>query len=426
MPPSIYHRFSRYLHWIMAALLFYMVFLGWTLEGHDTGRFARFQLHKSFGILILYLTLLRIGLRIAYKAPPELPGPKWQMRAAKVVHIGFYVLMIGLPLSGWAVVSASTLTIPTELFGFIPWPHLPVPVSEASHDTFAGVHGLLAKLLIYLLIPLHVGAALMHHFIHKDETLPRMLPGLEPQDSLKASLRNRLWLLPVGIIVGAAVLAFGLLRGAPTPPDAPVVVRNRIEVSASASVEASEIANPFTGLADEASTASAAVPSVSEWIVDKAASHIHFTTRFQKTAIRGQFATYEARILFDPQKLDDSSVAVTIDLPSVSTSDDERDATLKSPAFLDADTYPQAVFEATHFTALGDNRYVAQGELVLHGQTQAFELPFTLEISGDTASVTATAALDRLSFGVGSGEWASTSAIPAKVDLDIQIKAKRK
>src|SRR5690606_21321549 len=116
MTPATYHRSSRYLHWVMAALLFYMVFLGWSFDSEDSGLFARFQLHKSVGILILFLTFLRIGLRVAYKAPPEIAGPKWQTGAAKAVHIGFYVLMIGLPLSGWAAVSASTLKIPTELF----------------------------------------------------------------------------------------------------------------------------------------------------------------------------------------------------------------------------------------------------------------------------------------------------------------------
>ncbi|WP_140985373.1 YceI family protein [Asticcacaulis tiandongensis] len=432
MQPVTYHRFSRYLHWIMAALLFYMVFLGWSFDSDDSGRFARFQLHKSVGILILFLTVLRIGLREAYKAPPELPGPKWQTGAAKAVHIGFYVLMIGLPISGWAVVSASTLKIPTELFGVIPWPHLPVDVSEVSHDRFANLHGLLAKLLIYLLIPLHVGAALMHHFIHKDEAITRMLPGLEPKPSIVASLLNWRWIVPLVIVVGAFAAAFGLLHGAPSSPVEPAVSEITDapgQASSEGEAEAVSAVSSVSVSTEEevaSSTASEARVEVPVWSVDKAASHIRFKTSFQGASVNGGFSAYQARIVFDPQQLDRSSVKVTIDLTSVSTSDADRDSTLKSSSFFDVTNHPQAVFEARRFTASGGNKYIARGKLTLHGQTRDFDLPFTLDISDKTANVAATATLDRLAFGVGSGEWASTSAIPADVTLDIKLKADTK
>ncbi|MFT4091230.1 MAG: YceI family protein [Asticcacaulis sp.] len=436
MQPATYHRFSRYLHWIMAALLFYMVFLGWSFDSDDSGRFARFQLHKSVGILILFLTLVRIGLRIAYKAPPELPGPKWQTGAAKAVHIGFYVLMIGLPLSGWAVVSASTLNIPTQLFGLIHWPHLPVEVSQISHDRFANLHGLLAKLLIYLLIPLHVGAALMHHFIHKDDTITRMLPGLEPKPSTLASLLNWRWIVPLVVVVGSFAAAFGLLHGTPSAPEAPVVSEevaqsagSEISAQAEASSEVSEVSEASSSSTESAqvsSTSSEASVAVPVWSVDKAASSIRFKTTFQGMAVNGGFGTYQARIVFDPKQLDKSSVRVTIDMSSVNTNDADRDGTLKSKSFFDVATHPQAVFEARRFTASGGDSYVAKGKLTLHGQTRDFDLPFTLNIEGKTANVAATASLDRLAFGVGSGEWASTTAIPADVSLDIRLKANSK
>src|SRR5690606_707585 len=105
MTPNVYNSASRWLHWIMAFLLLSLVFLGWSFDFQDEKLFTRVQLHKSIGILILLLTVVRIGVRLAYKAPPEEPMPVWQAFAAKTVHVGFYVLMIGLPLTGWALVS---------------------------------------------------------------------------------------------------------------------------------------------------------------------------------------------------------------------------------------------------------------------------------------------------------------------------------
>lgn len=434
MTPAVYHRFSRYLHWIMAALLFYMVFLGWSFDSDDSGRYARFQLHKSVGILILFLTVVRIGLRVAYKAPPELPGPKWQVFAAKAVHVGFYVLMIGLPLSGWALVSASPLGIKTELFGLIPWPHLPVEVSEASNERFSNLHGLLAKLLIYLLIPLHVGAALLHHFIHKDDTVNRILPGLTPRATIAKSLANWRWLVPVVVVAGAFVAAFGLLRGTPASEAENIVVEDvqapvEAEADVSSTVE-SAIAVPVESAPVESSAssveASAALVPVPAWTVDKSASHIRFRTSYQGAAINGGFSGYQARIVFDPEQLDKSSVRVSIDLSSVNSGDSDRDGTLKSAAFFDVANHSQAVFEARRFTASGGNQYIARGKLSLRGQSRDFDLPFTLDISGKTADVTATATLDRLAFGVGTGDWSSTSAIPAEVSLDIKVRANTK
>lgn len=112
LTPTSYNRYSRYIHWLMAFLILFMVFLGWRFEDKDTFLLNRANLHKSIGILILLLTFLRVGLRLAYKAPPEPPMPKWQALAAKALHLGFYVVMIALPLSGWLMVSTSAREIP--------------------------------------------------------------------------------------------------------------------------------------------------------------------------------------------------------------------------------------------------------------------------------------------------------------------------
>lgn len=143
-------------------------------------RFKIYQWHKSFGIVVLLLSVFRLIWRLTHK-PPALPeGMKsWEIIAAKITHIGFYALMIGVPLFGWAMVSASTLPIENKLFYLIPLPDMPgVSASEALEDRLKFFHEIGAKLILLLFV-LHVGGALKHHFIAKDGTLSRMIPGLK-------------------------------------------------------------------------------------------------------------------------------------------------------------------------------------------------------------------------------------------------------
>lgn len=142
-------------------------------------RFTIYQWHKSFGIVVLLLSFLRLFWRLTHK-PPALPdGMKgWEVFAAKFTHVGFYALMIGVPLLGWAMVSASTLPIENKLFFFIPLPDMPgVEPSKATAERLKDLHEIGAKLILLLFV-LHVGGALKHHFIAKDGTLARMIPAL--------------------------------------------------------------------------------------------------------------------------------------------------------------------------------------------------------------------------------------------------------
>lgn len=142
-------------------------------------RFKIYQWHKSFGITVLLLSVFRLIWRLTHKAPALPDGMQsWEIIAAKITHIGFYVLMIGVPLLGWAMVSASSLPIENKLFYLIPLPDMPgVSATEATENRLKLLHEIGAKLILFLFV-LHVGAALKHHFIAKDGTLARMIPGL--------------------------------------------------------------------------------------------------------------------------------------------------------------------------------------------------------------------------------------------------------
>ncbi len=175
------------LHWLIALMVIGQIAGG--LYMHNLPKeqaelkFQLYQLHKSFGVTVLFLTMLRLGWRLSHKAPP-LPAamPAWEKAAARGAHVGFYVLLVALPLVGWLIVSSSPYadSVQTYLFGVIHWPHLPffdgVEDRKALSHDFAEIHEYLAFAMIGL-IGLHVAAALKHHFINKDTVLAHMLPA---------------------------------------------------------------------------------------------------------------------------------------------------------------------------------------------------------------------------------------------------------
>ncbi|MBY0423773.1 MAG: cytochrome b [Parvularculaceae bacterium] len=173
------------LHWLIALLIVGQIAGGFIMADLPDGsplKFQAFQLHKSFGLTVLILTVVRLGWRIGHK-PPPLPAamPGWEKAAARATHVGFYALLIALPLLGWAFVSATPFQVPTFLFGVIPWPHLPffegVADRKAVAEQIMGLHEAAAFVMIGL-AALHVLAALKHHFVNRDPVLARMLPFL--------------------------------------------------------------------------------------------------------------------------------------------------------------------------------------------------------------------------------------------------------
>ncbi len=417
-----YNIVSIWLHWLIAGLIIFMVFLGWRIDPHNPHVVTIVFWHKSTGILILLLSVLRVIVRLMYKAPPEPPMPAWQAFAARALHFLFYVAMIGMPLTGWAMVSTSAREIPFFLFH---WPHMPfIPVSvgmeSPTHEFFEFFHKLGAKIIIYGMIPLHVAAALKHHFVDKDEVVEHMVPGLKPEPIL-----NWRWIIPVGVVTVAVTAAELIGAGGPAPAQAqppesapaPMASAIASDVSSAASAAAPAAS------ASSSSSASSSAAAVAQWTVDKAASNLGWSTSFQGEAIKGGFAAWSAQIAFDPDKLDQSRVKVTIDLGSVASGDNDRDGTLKSDQFFDVASFPKASYEASKFSKTDATHFTAHGKLTLHGVTKPLDLPFALTIKSGVAEMSGTADLDRTAFSVGSGDYASTDAIPAVVKVNVTVKA---
>lgn len=410
------------IHWLIAAAIIFQIILGWRMGDGPKGptTFALVQLHKSIGISILLLSLLRLIWKLTHRAPPPPAGqPAWERIAASVVHWGFYVIMIGLPLTGWIIVSTSRTGIPTLLYGAIPWPHIPGLAELAAgpkhswHQAGELGHGVLVK-TTYLLLLLHLGAVAKHQILDRDAVFGHMAAGARP-----GWKEPRLWLAAAGL---AAVIAAGYLytptlktpsaappvpAAEPAPVAAPPPLAGNAPVAEAAAAPPAELADPVA------------------WTVQKGAS-LTFAATWSDSAVDGRFNRWTADILFSPQALDRSKVTVSIDVASVATGDEQRDQSLPSGDFFDTAEHPKAIFTATKFRKTGPDKYVADGTLDLRGVKKPLSLPFTLKIDGDTATASGVTTLDRTTFGVGQGEWASTDQIAAKVKVSFRLTAKRK
>jgi cytochrome b561 len=177
-------------HWIVAALIFANILIAWQFSWiQGPMRLLAFQAHKSIGITVLLLSVLRILWRAVGTLPPFPETMRnWEKGASKIVERGFYFIMLALPLTGWAIASTSDLGIPTILYGAVHWPGIPVISTLPfewklrAYGISVDAHHLLAK-ITYALVALHVLAALRHQFIKRDYILARMIPPLAPRPS---------------------------------------------------------------------------------------------------------------------------------------------------------------------------------------------------------------------------------------------------
>ena len=411
-----YSSVAMLLHWMIAALIVLQVVLAGRMEGRTPEAFAIVQLHKSIGISVLLLSVLRLIWRWLNPPPPEPTSLSvWERRLSHLVHWGLYVVMIGMPITGWLAVSASRLAFPTLLFGVVPWPHIPgladlAPSAKAMwHEVGEVSHELIIK-GAYVLVALHVAGALKHQFSSRDEpVLPRMASWLR----FERRLDPRLLAIPVTL---GAVIAFGQLYDPPRPhaaAPAPVAA----EIPDAAPVPPTTEAPPLVAREVEADPVA--------WTVDRSSS-LTFATSWGGEAIQGRFDRWTSDILFSPDALDRSKVSITIETGSASSGDEQRDASLPGSDWFDSAVHPKATFVATRFDKTGEGRFVARGKLTLRGVSRPLDLPFRLKIDGDRAQVSGVTSLDRTTFGIGQGEWASTDQIPARVTVRIALTARRK
>lgn len=187
-------------HWTMAALALFQLGWGFWMGRAPAGaRMATaYEVHYAVGVLMLVLVLGRLGWRLfAPDIINDADKPGWESKTAHVTHYVFYTCLLGLPLSGWAMVSATARETDLALLGVIPWPLM--PLGELSNPTLWAIEAAAEwlhwgfVLSLVALIPIHAGAALKHHLIDQDDVLHGMLP-IVPQLPKRPTRWRRRWL----------------------------------------------------------------------------------------------------------------------------------------------------------------------------------------------------------------------------------------
>ncbi len=378
------------LHWAIAIAIVFMIWLGWNMHENE----AWIQFHKSIGITILILTIARIIWRLL-NPPPALPaGMKpLEKTASHVIHIGFYALMLALPLTGWLLVSTSfELDVPTVLFGAVSWPDIPglgFLKNEAAHEAVEFVHAKLSWLILGLLA-LHVAGALKHEFTDEEGVLKRILPGLFGQTAPPH-------LPPSGFVAafGAAFAVFAVIAGSPV-------------ITAALKPAPQAVAASFA----------------SSWDVDHDASSIAFSGLYEGNPFTGSFGTWQATIDFDPQAPELGRVLVSVHTGTVSTNQKLYTDSLKSPEWFHVAAHPVAAVEITNISP-AQQGFDATANLTIKGISVEVPFTFRLEIDGDTATMAGHATLQRRTLDLGQksdpgGEW-----VGEDVRVDVTMRALR-
>lgn len=397
---SQYGWVARFFHWTTAALILTAIPLGLYANAlpYDTAEALAqkaqvFSIHKTLGIAAFFVALGRILWALTNEHPEPLnPDRRGEQFLARLVHWALYISMLAVPLSGWIHHAAVT--------GFAPilWPFgqdLPfVPKSEALAALAAGMHWIFTKLLAVSIV-LHIAGAMKHHLIDRDATLRRMTRG----EAAAAPGRIRAH-VGTAMPAFAAVALFAIAGGtiALPQPDGGEVARQETPAVISTPVQ------------DAQQTASG------NWQV--AEGTLGLTVRQMGQEVAGSFARWQADIAFSPEPTDGrhGTVTVRIDTGSLSLGSVTQQAL--GAEFFDVASHPEAVFTAEILPA--DQGYLAKGTLTLRGVTVPVDLPFTLDLQGDSATMSASLTLDRRSFGMGQSYGDETSvgfAVDVAVDL---------
>jgi cytochrome b561 len=164
------------LHWLIAAAVLFMIGLGWVMGDIPKGTPERaywFNLHKSVGVTIAVLVVLRLLWRLSHR-PPPLPStmPAWEVKAAQLNHVLLYALLLAMPVIGFLASNFTKFGV--KYFGLQVGPLF--PENQAARDALQEVHTLLSYVLV-VLVAIHVLAALKHWLIDRDRVFQRMLPG---------------------------------------------------------------------------------------------------------------------------------------------------------------------------------------------------------------------------------------------------------
>ncbi len=164
-------------------------------------------------------------------------------------------------------------------------------------------------------------------------------------------------------------------------------------------------------------TAAGLALAATQWTLQPKESTLTFAATQAGAPFEGKFEKFTADIVFDPQDLAGSRFDVQIDLASVNSRDGERDGIIRSADLFDVKRWPSGSYVADKFSASGGNKFTATGKLTLRDVTREVPIEFTFEHHNGSAWLKGTAAIKRLDFGVGQGEWKDTATVANEVKI---------
>lgn len=347
-----------------------------------------FSLHKTIGVTIFFVALLRILWAVSQPKPGLLNGDRpAEAFAADTAHWLLYGSLLAVPLSGWVHHAATT--------GFAPiwWPFgqsLPfVPKDAALAETAATVHYILQWVLVGALA-LHIAGALKHHLLDRDATLRRMLPGRnaaapsahQPSHATAFMAALAIW---GGALGGGAALGWFGHAGAE---------------GTQARLEAVE----------------------SEWAMQS--GRLEIAVQQMGSEVTGSFAEWTAEIAYAETPDAEGrhgDVTVTVSIPSLTLGSVTSQA--MGPDYFHAEEYPTARFTAD-LLATAEGGHVARGTLTIKGNEVPVEMPFTLSLEGDMAEARGSLTVDRRDFGIAPGTQ-DEGTLAFGVDISFSLTAQR-
>lgn len=398
-------------HWLIAVLILASLGLGLyaaTLRDSPAQElqkvFQAFSVHKTAGVSVLLLGVLRVLWMLTQPKPRPLhPERGLETYLGDLVHWALYLGMIIMPLSGWLVHTSAP-----GGFARILWPfgqRLPVvPQDPALSERFAAFHGI-GWWVLAALIVLHVGGAMKHAILDRDQTLARMTHGrnldMPPQQSRFTKLTG---------IAGAVLLWAVVLIAATLAPRKADPLFDLTPPQASAGQPA-----PATPAVNAAQSTGAPV-----WQVQDGTLGISVTQG--GNPVTGQFADWTARIDYDPDSRT-GKVDVVINTGSLTLG--AVSDTAKGPDFLNVAQFPEARFQADLLPPEAEGQpHLAKGTLTILGQSVEAQLPFTLTLDGNMAKAEGQMQVNRQDFGVGAS-YADETTVGFAVGIEFALNAQR-
>ena len=395
-----YGLIAQILHWLTAGFILILLPLGVYMHELPTStpvevdsKIWLYSLHKTLGILAFATAVLRVLWAMTQVSPRPLNAERrFETLLAGAIHWLLYGSIILMPITGWLHHAS--------LEGFAPiwWPFSQdlsfVPKDPELAKLFGAAHQFTAITLIGSLV-LHIAGALKHAVFDKDQTLSRMLPWKRvaiSTDLVEASNKSQSRVL--------AGCVFAIL--------AVVITGSQINFGQTANTNI------------ETTSTSAQ----SGWIVDHEKSNLDIEIIQSGQPVKGNFAEWQADIVFDPDALDKARVTVTVNTASLTIGGVTKDAL--SGNFLNVLEFPQAVFTSDQFTEIDEGKYQAVGELSLAGITKPLIMPFDLTIENDKAFMQSNVELQRLDYGLGRKGYTTDGLLGFVVKINVLLEASSK